>query len=313
MSITKKPRVAAVVGPTASGKTALALALAEILNGEIVSCDSMQIYRGMDIGTAKPTSEELKRVPHHMIDVVEPSENFSVADYAPIAREAVLDIISRGKCPIFCGGTGLYLDSVLTANQYAGTETDQEVRAALTQEAEELGPQALWDRLRAVDPVSAEATHPNNVKRVVRALEIYTTSGITKTEWDSRSRLAPPPFDSIVIAIEHPRDELYSRIDRRVDIMLDAGLEGEVRNLVDSGRLPLDSTAAQAIGYKEFIDYFSGKITLDEVSRNIKQASRRYAKRQITWFKRDKSVKWMKSEENFEVIVNNAVKLLTCT
>lgn len=312
MTSEDKPRIAAVVGPTASGKTALALELARSFGGEIVSCDSMQIYRGMDIGTAKPTKAEMEDIPHHMIDIVEPSENFSAADYAALAKDAVADIISRGKLPIFCGGTGLYLDSVLTANEYANTETDPNVRKELLIEAEKFGKEALWERLRAVDPESAAASHPNNVKRVVRALEIYITSGITKTEWDNRSRLHPSPFDSVIIALDRPREELYDRIDKRVDIMLEAGLEEEVRTLVDSGRLPMDSTAAQAIGYKEFIDYFGGKASLDEVADLIKQASRRYAKRQITWFKRNPSVNWIKSEENFEVIVNNAKILLTC-
>lgn len=312
MSSVAKPRVVAVVGPTASGKTDLALELARLFNGEIVSCDSMQIYRGMDIGTAKPTKAEMSLIKHHMIDIAEPSDSFSAADYAPLAKEAVLDIISRGKLPIFCGGTGLYLDSVLYANEYAATETDPEVRKALFDEANEKGATALWERLLSVDPKSAEAIHPNNIKRVIRALEIYITSGITKAEWDSRSRLTPPPFESTVIALERPRDELYERIDKRVDLMLEAGLEKEVRELVDSGKLPLDSTAAQAIGYKEFISYFEGKITLDEASERIKQATRHYAKRQLTWFKRNKAVNWIKSEENFEVIVNNAKILLTC-
>lgn len=312
MTSEEKQRIVAVVGPTASGKTALALELAKLFDGEIVSCDSMQIYRGMDIGTAKPTKAEMEDIPHHMIDIAEPSENFSAADYAVRAKAAVADIISRRKLPIFCGGTGLYLDSVLTANEYANTETDSEVRRELLLEAERLGKEALWERLRAVDPESAAASHPNNLKRVVRALEIYLTSGITKTEWDSRSRLNPSPFDPVIIALDRPREELYERIDKRVDMMLEAGLEAEVRDLIDSGRLPMDSTAAQAIGYKEFIDYFNGRATLSEVADLIKQASRRYAKRQITWFKRDPTVNWIKSEENFEVIVNNAKILLTC-
>ncbi len=313
MNTPEKPRVIAVVGPTASGKTDLALELARICDGEIVSCDSMQIYRGMNIGTAKPTEAEMRRIRHHMIDIAEPSESFSAADYSSLAKDAVLDIISRNKLPIFCGGTGLYLDSVLYANEYADTETDTNVRASLLREADELGAEALWQRLSEIDPESAEAIHPNNVKRVVRALEIYITSGITKTEWDKRSRLSPPPFDATIIALDRPREALYERIARRVDLMIEAGLENEVRTLVDSGRLPLNSTAAQAIGYKEFIDYFNGKATIDEVSALIKQASRRYAKRQITWFKRNKSINWIKTEENFEVIVNNAKMLLTCT
>ena len=309
--ITKKPRVAAVVGPTASGKTALAIALAKEFNGEVISCDSMQIYRGMDIGTAKPTVAEMDGIPHHMIDIIEPSEPFSAADYSPLAKAAADDIISRGKLPIFCGGTGLYLDAVLSANSYADTETDLSLREQLLSEVERDGADAMWERLRAVDPEAAEATHKNNIKRVVRALEIYLSSGVTKTEWDKRSRLAPTPFDATVIALEREREELYRRIDLRVDIMMEAGLENEVRELITSGRLPRTSTAAHAIGYKEFIEYFDGRITLDEVVETIKQSSRRYAKRQLTWFKRNKEVNWINSGDNFEVIVNIAKKLLT--
>ena len=306
-----KPRVAAVVGPTASGKTALAIALAKKFDGEVISCDSMQIYKGMDIGTAKPTADEMDGIPHHMIDIIEPSETFSAADYAPLAKAAADDIISRGKLPIFCGGTGLYLDAVLTANSYAATETDPKLRAELIADAERDGIDAMWERLNAVDPESAASTHKNNVKRVIRALEIYLTSGVTKTEWDKRSRLNPTPYDSTVIALEREREELYRRIDLRVDIMMEMGLENEVRTLLDSGRLPRNSTAAQAIGYKEFIAYFENQITLNDAVDMIKQSSRRYAKRQITWFKRDKSVNWINSADNFEDIVNIAEKLLT--
>ncbi|MBQ2765725.1 MAG: tRNA (adenosine(37)-N6)-dimethylallyltransferase MiaA [Clostridia bacterium] len=311
MTTEQKPKVAAVVGPTASGKTALAIALAKEFDGEVISCDSMQIYRGMDIGTAKPTVCEMDGIPHHMIDIIAPSESFSAADYAPMAKAAADDIISRGKLPIFCGGTGLYLDAVLTANDYADVETDQALRAKLMKEAEQNGADAMWERLNSVDPESAAATHKNNVKRVVRALEIYLSSGITKTEWDRRSRLRPTPFDATVIALEHEREELYSRIDRRVDLMMEMGLEAEVRGLIDSGALPRSSTAAQAIGYKELIEYFDGKSSLDDAIALIKQSSRRYAKRQLTWFRRNPGVNWINSAGNFEVIVNIAKKLLT--
>ncbi len=305
------PRIAAVVGPTASGKTALAIELAQIYNGEIISCDSMQIYRGMDIGTAKPTPEETRGIPHHMIDIVEPGENFSAADYAPLAKKAADDILSRGKLPIFCGGTGLYLDSVIMANDYADVETDLTLRASLLQEAEQNGADALWQRLLKVDPESAAAIHKNNVKRVARALEIYLSSGITKTEWDRRSRTRPAPYTPVIIALDREREELYSRIDRRVDIMMDLGLENEVRSLVESGKLPRSSTAAQAIGYKEIIEYFDNKCTLAEAMEQIKVSTRRYAKRQLTWFRRNPTVNWVKSADIFEDIVNIAEKLLT--
>jgi tRNA dimethylallyltransferase len=306
-----KSRIVAVVGPTASGKTALALELADRFGGEIISCDSMQIYKGMDIGTAKPTADEMRGIPHHMIDIVEPSEYFSAADYALLARKAADDILARGKLPIFCGGTGLYLDSVLTATNYAEAETDYELRASLLEDAEKFGSVALWERLREVDPESAAAIHPNNIKRVTRALEIYLTTGITKTEWDSKSRLSPPPYESLIIAPDRDRADLYERIDRRVDVMISSGLVGEVEGLLQSGKLPRNSTAAQAIGYKEIIVYLDGLCTLEDATSQIKQASRRYAKRQLTWFRRNSNVNWLKVEDNFEVIVNNAVKLLT--
>ncbi len=305
------PRIAAVVGPTASGKTSLAIELAQMFDGEIISCDSMQIYRGMDIGTAKPTPEETKEIPHHMIDIVEPSENFSAADYAPLAKKAADDILSRGKLPIFCGGTGLYLDSVITANDYADVETDLALRASLLEEAEQNGAEALWQRLFEVDSESAAGIHKNNIKRVARALEIYLSSGITKTEWDRRSRTRPAPYAPVIIALDRDREELYSRIDRRVDIMIESGLENEVRSLVDSGKLPRSSTAAQAIGYKEIIEYFDGKCTLAEAVEQIKLSTRHYAKRQLTWFRRNPTVNWIKSADNFEDIVNIAKKLLT--
>ena len=311
MQNTEPPKILAVAGPTASGKTALSIALAERLNGEIVSCDSMQIYRGMDIGTAKPTPEETHGIPHHMIDIIEPSQSFSAADYAPMARKAADEILSRGKLPIFCGGTGLYLDAVLTGNCYSEAETDPELRASLLSDAERLGADSLWERLRSVDPESAAAIHPNNVKRVARALEIYISTGVTKTEWDRRSRLQPPPYDAVIIAPDRPREQLYERIDLRVDLMLRDGLLDEVRGLIDSGRLPRDSTAAQAIGYKELIAYLDGFCTLDAAIDEIKRSSRRYAKRQLTWFRRNKAINWLDMENNFEVIVNNALKLLT--
>lgn len=277
--------VLAVVGATASGKTALSIALAKALGGEIISCDSMQIYRGMDIGTAKPSEEETAGIPHHLIDIVEPSESFSVADYAPLAAKAIEDITSRGKLPIFCGGTGLYLDAVLNANEYSEAASDPSLREELTRKAEEKGALALWERLKVEDPESAEAIHPNNVKRVVRALEIKLLTGIPKSEWDRRSRLAPSPYNAVVLGLSYPdRAVLYGRIDRRVDMMLEAGLVDEVRSLIESGRLPRGSTAAQAIGYKEILAYLDGEVSLGEAVETLKTATRRYAKRQITWF-----------------------------
>lgn len=306
--------VLAVVGATASGKTALSIALAKELGGEIISCDSMQIYRGMDIGTAKPTIQEREGIPHHLIDIIEPSEPFSVADYAPLAAKAIEDITSRGKLPIFCGGTGLYLDAVLTANEYSEAASDPSLREKLTKEAEEKGALALWERLKREDSESAEAIHPNNVKRVIRALEIKLLTGIPKSEWDRRSRLAPSPYTSVVLGLSYPeRAVLYERIDRRVDMMIEAGLPDEVRGLLESGRLPRGSTAAQAIGYKEIIACLDGETSLDEAIENVKTATRRYAKRQITWFGSKPYVEPVSvsggiSDESFEKIVKNVKK-----
>ena len=298
--------VLAVVGATASGKTSLSIALAKELGGEIISCDSMQIYRGMDIGTAKPSKEEKEGIPHHLIDIVEPSESFSVADYAPLAAKAIEDISARGKLPIFCGGTGLYLDAVLTANEYSEAASDPSLREELTREAEEKGAQARWE--------SAEAIHPNNVKRVVRALEIKLLTGVPKSEWDKRSRLAPSPYNAVVLGLSYPdRAVLYGRIDKRVDMMLEAGLVDEVRSLIDSGRLPRGSTAAQAIGYKEILAYLDGEVSLGEAVETLKTATRRYAKRQITWFGSKPYVTPVEvsgsiSTESFEKIVKNVKK-----
>lgn len=288
-----KKKILAVVGPTASGKTSLAIFLAERFGGEIISCDSMQIYRYMNIGTAKPTEEEQAKVPHHLIDFVDPASNFSAADYAPLAREKVEEVLAKGKLPIFCGGTGLYLDAFLSNTVYSDGETDEKLRASLFAEAEEKGGESLWERLNTVDPISAAAIHPNNLKRVIRALEIFEITGKPKSEWDAASRLIPSPYDCLKIGISFPdRQTLYDRIDRRVDQMMADGLTKEVKNLVASGLLPRDTTAAQAIGYKEILRFLDGEITEAEAVDFIKQATRRYAKRQLTWFRRDPNTKW---------------------
>ena len=307
----QKINLVAVIGPTASGKTDFAVAIAERLNGEVISCDSMQIYRGMDIGTAKPTAEETRGVPHHLIDIVEPSDPFSAADYAVLASAAVSDIVSRGKLPIFCGGTGLYLDAALTGNKYSPAAKDEELRRELLDTAKRDGAEVLWSRLNSVDPVSAEAIHPNNVKRVARALEIYLLTGKTKTNWDNESRLTPSPYNVVRLMPDRPREDLYTRIDRRVDIMIERGLIDEVRDLIESGRLKRGTTAAQAIGYKEFIDYLDGLSSLDDAVALVKLATRRYAKRQLTWFNRYNDTVRLDCDGNFEVIVNNALKHLT--
>ena len=314
----RKTQILAVVGSTASGKSALALALAERLGGEIISCDSMQVYRRMDIGTAKPTAEEQRRVRHHLIDVVEPTEDFSCADYVALAASAVDDCAQRGKLPIVCGGTGLYLDALLRQNDFADVGADDSVRQALWAIAEKQGAEALWQELKCVDAESAAAIHPNNVKRVVRALEIYRSCGITKTELDRRSQEGGMRYDACVLGLRYQdREALYRRIEERVDRMLADGLVTETCNLWEAGVFDVNRTAAQAIGYKELLPFLRGEQTLSEASEVLKLATRRYAKRQMTWFGAKEYVRWIdvqddleeKKQKTFEEIVNITAEL----
>lgn len=271
--------VLAVVGPTATGKSALGLRLAVGLGGEIISCDSMQIYRGMDIGTAKPTPQERAAVPHHLIDAADPDTPFSCADYAVLARAAIADIQSRGRLPILVGGTGLYLESAVWNRTLESPGGDPALRARL--ESRPAGEN--YARLAELDPDSAAAIHPNNRGRVIRALEIVLTTGIPKSEWDRRSRENAPGYDTrILVLTASDREVLYRRIDARVDRMMEQGLADEARRL----RLNPGSTAGQAIGYKELNEWLEGRESLQTAVDRIKQASRNYAKRQITWFKR---------------------------
>ena len=298
MATEQKIKILAVVGPTASGKTAISVELARRLGGEVVSCDSMQVYRRMNIGTAKPTEEETRGIAHHLIDVVEPDAPFSCADYVTMAGEAVKKISARGKLPILCGGTGLYLDRFL-CGEMEETHADESLRASLFQYAEEKGVEALHERLRSVDPESADAIHPNNVKRVVRALEIYEQTGIPKSEFDRRSQTGESPYEAVVIGLHYPRREvLYERINRRVDVMLEEGLLEETKQLLDEGVFDVNLTAAQAIGYKELLGYLRGEETLIEATENLKTATRRYAKRQLTWFGAKPYVVWVDMEKD---------------
>lgn len=309
----RKPKIIAVVGPTASGKTALSVALAQALGGEVLSCDSMQIYRDMDIGTAKPTMEEREGVPHHLIDIAAADEPFSCAEYAALAKQTVGEVIARGKLPIFCGGTGLYLDGVLRGgNSYEKTETAPEYRAELERIAAEQGPMAVHAMLAEVDPAAAEATHPNNIKRVIRALEIYHTTGMTKTELDRRSQEAETDYDALVIGIRFPDTEaLYRRINLRVNLMLEQGLVEECRRLMEAGVFERSATAAQAIGYKELFPYLRGELPLTDCAETLKMATRRYAKRQMTWFRMHGNVCWIdRTEETTgDEMLNAAVSL----
>ena len=314
----EKIRVYAVVGPTASGKSALALELAQRYGGEIVSCDSMQVYRRMDIGTAKPNAEERATVRHHLVDVAEPCEQFSCADYVRLADAAVRDIHARGNLPIICGGTGLYLDALLRGEDFQPSTTDLDLRAELLEFARQSGAEALHEELRSIDPQSAEEIHPNNVKRVARAIEIYRTCGETKSELDRRSRQSGDRFDVRCVGLAYSnRQALYERIEKRVDAMISDGLELETRSLLAEGVFECNATAAQAIGYKELLGYIGGEETLAEAVEKLKTATRRYAKRQMTWFSGKEYVQWIdvyegENKKMFEDIVNNASKLFFC-
>ena len=287
-------KIISVAGPTASGKSDLALHLAERFDGEIISFDSMQIYRGMDIGTAKPTKEELARVRHHMIDIADPTENFSVADFTAKAKEIIADVQSRGKTPILCGGTGLYQDSLLRGTEFGELEADEAYREELSEFAKANGNAALHAILAEKDPEAAEKIHMNNVKRVIRALEIIKASGMTKTEWDKKAIETATSVPATLIALNYrDREKLYARIDLRVDIMMENGLFEEVSSLWESGKLLPDTTAYDAIGYKEMIACVRGEDTRQACAENIKLATRHYAKRQLTWFLRNKEINWL--------------------
>ena len=280
-----------IAGPTASGKTALAVALAKELNGEVVSCDSMQVYRRMDIGTAKPTIAEMQGIVHHMIDVAEPEEDFSVSRYCAMAAPIVEDIVARGKTAIIAGGTGLYMDSLIQGNNFAPFPATV-VRERLEQEAKEQGIQSLYDRLAAIDPESAQRLHLSDKKRIIRALEVYLETGETITEHNRKTQLLPPRFTPLWLGLDFEnRADLYGRIDRRVGLMLETGLIDEIQGLL-SGGIPEKCTAMQAIGYKEFVSALNGECTIQEAADQVRQSSRRYAKRQLTWFRRNKSIRW---------------------
>lgn len=288
-----RPAVLAVVGPTASGKTALSVELALRHCGEVISCDSMQVYEGMDIGSAKATESEMRGVRHHMLSVVSPSTELSCADYAKMARSVLDDVLSRGKLPIFCGGTGLYLDAVLKNNEFSAAGKDEGYRRMLESS---YPPAQLHRMLGEVDPICAAEIHPNNVKRVIRALEIYKLTGKPKSFWDAQSRTVPSPWRTVKIGLGfRSRELLYSRIDRRVDAMLEGGLISEVKAL-DSEAFRR-STASQAIGYKELLPYLDGECTPEAAAEAIKKASRNYAKRQLTWFGRDPEIAWIYADD----------------
>ncbi|MDD5952815.1 MAG: tRNA (adenosine(37)-N6)-dimethylallyltransferase MiaA [Oscillospiraceae bacterium] len=291
MTTTRSIPVIAVVGPTASGKSGLAVALAKWLNSEVVSADSMQIYREMTIGTAKPTAEEMDGVVHHMVDFLPMTESFSVADYVAMAGECLKDIARRGKIPILVGGTGLYVRSLLQNLDFSDGDKDPALRESLRKKAETEGPSALLEELRSVDPESAERIEMRNVPRVIRAIELYRTTGKTMTEHLRDSRKTPSPYVSCMLGLNYrQRQTLYDRINRRVDDMMEKGLLDEAKNIFQQ---PGGQTALQAIGYKELKPYLDGEISLSEAVEKMKQGTRRYAKRQLTWFRREEDIHWL--------------------
>ena len=305
------PQVVVITGPTASGKTALSVALAKAFGGEIVNADSMQIYRTMDIGTAKPTREERQGVPHHLMDVADPEENFSVARYVALAVPCVEEILSRGRLPTVVGGTGLYIDSLLAGRTFAPyPETGW--RQRLTEQARREGMEPLLRELARVDPEAAWRLHPNDRKRIIRALEVWHETGKTISRHNRETASLPPRFTAVKLALGFQRrEDLWRRIDRRVDEMARQGLVEEVRRLLDRGVDPA-CTAMQAIGYKELVSALEGERTVDEALEEIKLRSRQYAKRQLTWFRRDAGLQWFlwEAEPDFSKAVQFATEKL---
>ena len=300
-----------IAGPTASGKTALAVELAKELNGEVVSCDSMQVYRRMNIGTAKPTPEEMQGIPHHMIDVAEPDEDFSVSKYCAMASLITDDIVARGKTAIIAGGTGLYMDSLIKGNDFAPFPSTG-MREKLEAQADQEGMEAMLSLLRSIDPEAAARLHLSDRKRILRALEVYYETGETITEHNRRTQAIPPKYQPLWLGLDFAeRSALYARIDLRVELMLKAGLVEEIKALLAEG-IPTKCTAMQAIGYKEFVDALSGSGTIAEAAAQVQQSSRRYAKRQLTWFRRNPHMHWLIREQGdgFEEILGKARQVL---
>ena len=297
-------RIICVVGPTASGKTKLAVHLAKAYDGEVVSCDSMQIYKHMDIGTAKPTPEEMEGVRHHLIDIIEPGEDFSVGKYVQLADACVQDILSRGKTAVIAGGTGLYVDSLISGRTFAPVPQTGK-REALEARMREAGGEAMLEALRAVDPEAAQRLHPADEKRIIRALEVYEETGKTITQHNLETQAIPPRYRPVWLGLDYAdRAVLYRRIDLRVDLMLQAGLLDEIRALLALGVSPA-ATAMQAIGYKEFFGALDGSCTLEAAAALCKQRSRNYAKRQLTWFRRNPEIRWLRltGQEDFSAVI----------
>ena len=307
------PRVLCVVGPTASGKTKMGVALAKRFDGEVVSVDSMQIYRGMSIGTAAPTPEEMEGIPHHMIAVADPGENWSVARYVAQADACVQDILKRGKLPVLVGGTGLWLDALVRGGDFAPGAQGEETRLALQKRMETEGAAVLLEELRAVDPESAAKLHLKDEKRILRALEVWQETGETITAHNARTQARPPKYEALYIGLTFAhRQDLRDRIDRRVDLMVEQGLLQEVKELLSAG-LSRNATALQAIGYKQFLAVADGLAGEEEAIEEVKLRSRQYAKRQLTWLRRNGSIHWIlwEKEPDFAAALQNATEYLT--
>lgn len=286
-------KILAIAGATASGKSKAAVELAKKLNGEIISMDSMQIYKHMDIGTAKVTLQEMENIPHHMIDIVEPNMPFSVSDFVKLAKDKINEITARGKLPILAGGTGLYFESLIYPFNFGGAKSDEDIKNNLYKQLEQFGAEYLHKKLMEIDPIDGAKIHPNNTKRLIRALEIYEITGNTKTNNSTSKQLL---YDLDMYVLDWDREILYDRIEKRVQIMFDNGLQKEIENLLEVG-ITFDMQSMQGIGYKEFASYFDGKCSLDDVKNAIILNSRHYAKRQITWFKRYDFAKFIKFED----------------
>ena len=293
-----KTKVIAICGPTASGKTALSIELAKKINGEIISCDSMQIYKYMNIGTAKPDTQEMKSIKHYLLDIVEPNERYSVADYKRDAKKAIKEIIEKGKVPIIVGGTGLYLDSLIYEIEYQNIEFDEEYRKKLEKQVEEIGLETLYEEAKKIDPKAIEKISSNDKKRILRILEIYHATGKNKTEQEKESRKKEVEYDYRVFAINWDREVLYDRINKRVDIMIEQGLIEEVKEILKKyDEFP---TAMQGLGYKEVVQYLKGEYTKEKMIEKLKMETRRYAKRQLTWFRKNKQTIWLDGENGIQ-------------
>ena len=301
-----KDKVIVICGPTASGKTALSIELAKKIDGEIISADSMQIYKDMNIGTAKPTAEEMQGIKHYLIDFISPEERYSVADYKIDAKKAIKEIIKKGKTPIIVGGTGLYVDSLIYEIEYPNIEFDEDYRKELEEQVQKEGLDKLYEQAKKIDPQAIEKISQNDTKRILRILEIYHATGKTKTQQEIESRKKEVEYDYKVFALNWDREKLYERINKRVDIMIEQGLIEEVKQI--SKKYNKFPTAMQGLGYKEVVEYLEGNCTREEMIEKIKKETRHYAKRQLTWFRKNKQTIWLNGEDDIQKNIENILQ-----